>query len=80
MIKRFNNFINESLLDKIEGYSNEEVIEKLKDNPNELLRVSIKNEFDEGIIYAINNGANLRNLKYNDGYVDDILDDSFFEL
>lgn len=58
MIKKYNEYINESLLDKLSGPSEDELLDKYKNNPIELLKKSIKNKSVEGIELALNMGAN----------------------
>lgn len=58
MLKKYNEYIKESLLNRLEGPTQQEIIENLKDNPDKLLRYSIDNEYLEGVELALENGAN----------------------
>jgi len=54
MIKKYNQFINESLLDKLEGPTEEEMWENIKVLPLiQILDISIKNDFVKGLKYAL---------------------------
>ena len=58
MIKKYNEYIKESLLNSLEGPSQQEIIENFKNNPDKLLKYSIDNEYLEGVELALENGAN----------------------
>jgi len=58
MIKNYKKF-NEGLLDKLQGPTQEEIFNNLKNNPTKLLKYSIDNKFEEGIKYALKNGAEI---------------------
>lgn len=58
MLKKYNEYINESLLNRLEGPTQQEIIENFKNNPDKLLRYSIDNEYLEGVELALENGAN----------------------
>lgn len=65
MIKKYNQYIKESLLDKLSGPSEEEVINTFKDNPDKLLKVSLNTDFLKGINIALENGAKIKNIWNN---------------
>jgi len=60
MIKKYKQFINEGLLDKLTGPSKEEVWNNYKDLDDEqLLKLSAKNGYIEGVEEAIKRGVDL---------------------
>lgn len=69
--KKYNKWLknfNESLRDILIGPTIEEIFDKYKGNPNELLKISIKNGIKEGIIHAIEKGADITKIIYYDKY------------
>ncbi len=65
MIKKYTEYINESLLNKLEGPSNEEIIEHFfKNNLNSGLIKSCVENFLPGVKYAMKIGVNI---DYNEG-------------
>jgi len=65
MIKKFNEYINEGVLDKLTGPSEDDVINQLKDRPDRLLNAACNNGMLTGVQYAIDHGAkpNFEHLK-----------------
>ena len=76
MIKKYNQYIKESLLSKLEGPNEEEVWEKLKDqNPIKSIRECIEMGYFEGVkrLFDI---ANEKNIKINQYRLDEFLNDA----
>lgn len=72
MIKKYNDFLNEKLSDKLFGKNEEEIMDFLKSltDPQTILNKAINLNFIRGIKYAIDNGAELKNFQIK-RYIDD---------
>lgn len=59
MIKNYNKYINESILDKLKGPTLEEMEEFAKNDPKTLMETSIKQGYIDGVNRAIEKGVDL---------------------
>jgi predicted membrane protein len=73
MIKKYNDFLNEKLSDKLFGKNEEEIMDFLKsiDDPQTILNKAIKLKFIDGINYALEQSADIKSSQIIEAIEDD---------